>query len=164
MRLELEANRWHVINDNVMGGLSRSEVQPLEPRLLFRGQLSLENNGGFASIRCRFGQSFADVTAFHLVVRGDGRRYQFRLRADESSDSIAWRAAFSTDGSVQHIELALADFEPVIRGRQVKNAGALNPADIRLLGFMLADRQSGPFRLEVHAIETSGQHRAELNQ
>ncbi len=153
MRLGLDAMNWRVINDTVMGGASSSEVCPLERRLIFRGQLSLENNGGFASIRCCVGDGFANVTAFRLTVRGDGRRYQFRLRSDESSDGVAWRAAFSTDGSVQHIELALSNFEPVIRGRLVDPAGPLNAADIHLLGFMIADRQPGPFELKIHAIE-----------
>ena len=45
---------WMVINDDVMGGLSQSRIQ-LSPvaTVLFSGQLALENNGGFASIRKR---------------------------------------------------------------------------------------------------------------
>ena len=153
MQLELEAARWHVINDGVMGGKSRSEVINYQPRLLFRGQLSLENNGGFASALCRFRQGFGGIAGFRLEVRGDGRQYQFRLRADELPGGIAWRAIFPTDGSQQTIDLRLAEFEPVIRGRIVEHAGELRPEDMRLLGFMLADQQPGSFSLEVQSIE-----------
>lgn len=152
-KLALDAARWHVINDGVMGGGSRSEVLPLEPRLLFRGEISLANNGGFASIRCRFADDFSSAAGFRLAVRGDGRRYQFRLRADEAPGSLTWRAEFATTGDLQLIGLELKDFVPVFRGQVVQTAGALNAADIHLLGFMLADRQPGPFRLEVHSIE-----------
>ena len=153
MLLDLEPSRWRVINDGVMGGLSRSEVLACEQGLLFRGNLSLENNGGFASMRCRFAGNFTGTAGFHLTLKGDGRKYQFRLRADESSDGIAWRAEFDTDGTLQSVEIGLCEFVPVIRGRKVGTAGALEAANIHLLGFMLADRQAGHFRLEVHGIE-----------
>jgi NADH dehydrogenase [ubiquinone] 1 alpha subcomplex assembly factor 1 len=105
MKIEIDAGRWQVINDTVMGGVSRSEILPAGQGLLFRGQLSTENNGGFASIRCHFKQDFDGVEVFRLKVCGDGRRYQFRLRAGDSPDGIAWRALFSTDGTVQAIDV-----------------------------------------------------------
>jgi monofunctional biosynthetic peptidoglycan transglycosylase len=158
MQLELVPQRWQVISDGVMGGRSRSEVIAsktgmLGQGLLFRGHISLENSGGFTSARCRFTQGFPGISGFRLAVRGDGRNYQFRLRADEHAGSIAWRAVFSTDGSQQVIDLALTAFEPVFRGRKVMDAGELKPAEMHVLGFMLADRQPGPFTLEVHSIE-----------
>ena len=158
MLLELVPERWQVINDGVMGGISRSEVIAnqagmLVQGLLFRGQISLENNGGFASARCRFTQGFAGTDGFRLTVRGDGRSYQFRLRADEHSSSIAWQAVFPTDGSQQVIDLSLTAFKPVFRGRRAEHAGELDPTEMHMLGFMLADRQPGTFALEVHSIE-----------
>jgi len=156
MWLELDATHWNVITDTVMGGVSRGQVLPLDGGVLFRGQLSHENNGGFASMRCRFPHDFADMTAFRLTVRGDGRRYQFRLRANESPVSVAWRAMFGTDGTVQWINLTLSDFEPVVRGRPVTGNVVLSPAEIHWLGIMIADNPPGPFALEVHAIEIFG--------
>ena len=49
-----EIPRWIAINDNVMGGISQSRIE-LSPTAtaIFSGQLSLENNGGFTSIRRR---------------------------------------------------------------------------------------------------------------
>jgi len=152
MELEISALHWKIYNDTVMGGLSRSQVLPAEQGILFSGQLSLENSGGFASARVRIAESCAGATAFRLTVRGDGRRYQFRLRADESPGSIAWRSHFETDGSVQVIVLPLAQFEPVFRGRVVSHEISLEATDIRWCGFMLVDRRPGPFQLEVHAI------------
>jgi len=154
MQIELAAPRWQIVNDTVMGGTSSSEVLPAKPGFLFRGLLSLENNGGFASTRCHYGEAFLDVKMFRLKICGDGRSYQFRLRASASSEDIAWRRIFNTDGSPQQIDLALADFEPVIRGRKLIKTQSPNSAHIQWLGFMLADRRPGPFELRVYEIET----------
>ena len=40
---------WNIVNDDVMGGISRSSLSMNdENNLIFSGYLSLENNGGFA--------------------------------------------------------------------------------------------------------------------
>jgi len=80
-----EILRWRVINDDVMGGISQSRIE-LSPTAtaIFSGQLSLENNGGFASIRRRADNYNLDgYTGVILKVKGDGRTYQFRVKADE---------------------------------------------------------------------------------
>ena len=46
---------WNIVNDDVMGGISRSSLSMNdENNLIFSGYLSLENNGGFASSRLSF--------------------------------------------------------------------------------------------------------------
>ena len=43
---------WTIVNDDVMGGISKSGIFINEENnLIFKGYLSLENNGGFASSR-----------------------------------------------------------------------------------------------------------------
>jgi len=58
-----------------------------------------------------------------------------------------------TTGEWQVIDLAFVDFEPVFHGRKVANADAVVAASIRQIGFMLADKQAGPFSLEVRLME-----------
>jgi hypothetical protein len=94
-----EILRWRVINDDVMGGLSQSRIE-LSPAAtaLFSGQLALENNGGFASIRRRADNyNLNGCTGVVLKVKGDGRTYQFRVKTDEQYDGIAYRTLFATD-------------------------------------------------------------------
>jgi NADH dehydrogenase [ubiquinone] 1 alpha subcomplex assembly factor 1 len=88
-----------------------------------------------------------------LDVRGDGRTYQFRVRQDDRFDGVAWRAEFSTSSEWQTVELAFDEFVPVFRGRRVPDAGPVVPATIRQIGFMLADKTPGPFKLEIRSIE-----------
>jgi len=45
-------DNWNIVNDDVMGGISTSYLSVSdEKKLIFNGNLSLENNGGFASSR-----------------------------------------------------------------------------------------------------------------
>lgn len=153
MTLDMTAGPWRAINDGVMGGISTGRMVATEDGLRFEGELSLENNGGFASVRRPVEQDLSDVRRVRLEIRGDGRSYQARFRLDGRFDGVAWRAPFATTGSWQTVELAFSAFEPVFRGRRVPQAGPLVAADIRQFGFMLSDGTPGPFRLDIRSIE-----------
>jgi monofunctional biosynthetic peptidoglycan transglycosylase len=151
--LNMSIEPWHAINDAVMGGLSSGGMVLTEGGLNFRGELSLENNGGFSSVRRSVDADLTDTRGIRLTFRGDGRSYQLRLRQDHDFDGIAWKREFATDGTVQVLDLAYAEFEPVFRGRIVKEAGAINPALIRQIGFLIADRLPGGFSLLIANME-----------
>lgn len=150
-----EPARWVAIHDTVMGGVSRGGLEHAEGRLVFRGHLSLENNGGFASVRTLPRDlGLAGAAGLRLRVRGDGRTYQLRLRPDDAFDGVAWRFEFpTTAGRWTEVEAPLAAFEPVWRGRRVERAGAIDGARVRQLGVMIADKQAGDFRLEIARVE-----------
>lgn len=152
IELELALAPWQAVNDGVMGGISVGRMAATDQGLRFEGELSLENNGGFASVRRPIGLDLSRTGAVRLRLRGDGRRYQFRLRLDDRWDGIAWRAEFQTNGEWQTIELPFDGFEPVFRGRRVPDAGPVVPEKIRQIGFMLADRTEGAFALDIAAI------------
>ena len=150
-----EAERWLIVNDNVMGGVSKGEASPTaDSCLLFSGSISLENNGGFASIRSQptdFG--LTGFQGIRIRVKGDGRPYQFRLRRDRSLDGIAFKYEFETiENKWIEVELPFASFLPTFRGRILTDVGPLDPADIRQQGFLIADKEAGPFKLIVDRI------------
>jgi monofunctional biosynthetic peptidoglycan transglycosylase len=151
--MDLSIEPWHAINDEVMGGLSSGTMVSSDEGLCFKGVLSLRNNGGFSSVRRTVSEDFSDSRGIRLTIKGDGRRYQLRLRQDQNFDGIAWRHEFSTDGSLQVIELPYPEFEAVVRGRIIKDAGAINPAMIRQIGFLIADKIEGRFSLSVLKME-----------
>ena len=103
---------WRAINDGVMGGLSQGEMVAIDGGLRFQGVTSLENSGGFASVRRFVDADLGSAGSVRLEIKGDGRRYQFRLRTDDNYDGIAWRAVFDTDGSWQTIELPFSRPDP----------------------------------------------------
>ena len=146
-----ESSRWAIVNDGVMGGLSRSNMTRTDTETgIFRGDLSLERNGGFASVRTAVAPFGTDTDGLEIRVRGDGRSYQLRLRTDDRFDGVAYRADFATEPRKwTTVRIAFADFQPTYRGRLVRQAGPLDPARVRQLGFLLADKNAGEFDLEI---------------
>jgi monofunctional biosynthetic peptidoglycan transglycosylase len=151
--VSLAPENWFIVNDGVMGGVSSGRVERSSEGLIFTGRLSLENNGGFASVRTLVKDIESNASLVRLKVRGDGRSYQFRIRQDDRFDGIAWSALFDSSPDWSTIELPLSDFKPVFRGRSVPQAGPVVPERISQVGFLLADKNPGPFSLEVRSIE-----------
>jgi monofunctional biosynthetic peptidoglycan transglycosylase len=152
---ETEAESWLVVTDAVMGGVSRGTVGVSEDScLVFSGTLSPENNGGFSSIRTipkDFG--IGNYEGLRIRAKGDGRVYQFRLRLDDDFDGIAFTQEFqTTENTWLEINLPFASFVPTYRGRILRNVTPLVAANIRQLGFLIADKTSGQFNLTVDCI------------
>lgn len=143
---------WWPVNDDVMGGISRSAVKGSEGSLHFRGVLSLENNGGFASMRHRAApHDLGAATSLVLRVKGDGRIYRMQLgtSAQFRRSRIAYQAEFTTrSGEWEEVRVALAAFAPTYRGRTLAGP-PLDQAEIQEFGIMLADGKAGAFALEV---------------
>jgi monofunctional biosynthetic peptidoglycan transglycosylase len=152
----IEVKLWSAINDGVMGGLSEGNASFTENgNLLFSGNLSLENNGGFSSIRMIPADlDFGGCKGVRIKVKGDGRSYQFRLRTGRRFDGTAYKCDFSTiaDKWIE-INLYFDSFLPTYRGKIIKNAKPLDSAEIKQIGFLIADKSAGPFKLIVDRIE-----------
>ena len=147
--------RWFSVNDNVMGGRSLGSFEVSEGRLLFSGSLNT-NGGGFASIRTQaLDLKLGRAEGIHLTLRGDGRLYTMMLR-QEGDRGISYRARFSTTrGETEEVWLPLRSFRPMWRGRELDRP-PLDPGRIESLGFMIADKIDGAFRLEVDAVRSYG--------
>ncbi len=148
---------WLIINDGVMGGLSRSEIILSEKNTaIFQGTVSLENNGGFASTRTRPRSYKLDgYDGIILRVKGDGKKYQFRLRTSDRFDGIAYSYHFQTESNKWAIvQVPFEECVPVFRGRIMGDVAPLSAAQIRQIGFMISDKQEGPFTLEIDWIKT----------
>lgn len=152
-----ELNYWYRVNDSVMGGMSQSNLRGVDNIAYFEGDLSLENNGGFASVR-RVGPLALESgnKPILIEINGDGRHYQLRLRTHngiDGIDGIAYVARFtSRRGEWQSLSFTENDFVAQFRGRIVNQAPALLYSDVKQLGFMLADKQPGSFQLAIKGI------------
>jgi NADH dehydrogenase [ubiquinone] 1 alpha subcomplex assembly factor 1 len=152
------AKEWQTVNDGVMGGVSEGKFKITDKKTLeFYGTLSLENNGGFASVRSKakkLGLEKGDVLVAR--VRGDGREYSMNLYVPRPLIAFSYRATVKTkkDEWIE-VKLPLDKFEATSFGRVVKDAGPVNPAEVNALGFLLGDKKAGPFRLEVEWIKVA---------
>jgi len=73
---ERAIDEWMSINDVVMGGVSTGRLEATgNDTVAFTGLVSLENGGGFASVRSRpREQDLRRYSGLELRIRGDGRR------------------------------------------------------------------------------------------
>lgn len=144
---------WYDQNDTVMGGVSSSRMDYAGAGIaVFRGEVSLDNNGGFAQVRYdKTSFDLSDYSGLELRVQGQGKRYQLRLSTDAARINYAQSFTASTDWVT--VQLPFDAFEPGFRGRKVVGAPALNTADIRALGLMISDKQVGPFALQLDYIK-----------
>lgn len=143
---------WQAVNDGVMGGMSDGRFRVTERQTLeFYGTLSLENNGGFASVRSRprrLGLQAGDTLVAR--VRGDGREYQLNLYTAERMMAFSYRAPVKTRaGEWIDAEVALDRFEATSFGRVIRGAGPVDPRSVTSIGFLLAEKTPGPFALDV---------------
>lgn len=151
-----ESKQWRIINDGVMGGLSQGEIEIASPAIaVFKGKLSLENNGGFASVRrLPHDYQLAGFDGILLRVKGDGRAYQFRARTNKRFDGVSYRAEFKTKpGKWLTVKIPFNSLKPTFRGWPVPNAPELKPEAISQIGFLLGDKREGNFRLEIDWIQ-----------
>jgi hypothetical protein len=158
MRLNTEEtiSTWRVVNDSVMGGLSESQVKLSRGGwLTFEGDVSMDNNGGFASARTAVDEdAFLGATNIRLRFRGDGKRYKLRLRTDRRFDGVNYEVPFETvSGLWMELDFPINSFRAVWRGREVTTAPELSAQAITGLGLMISDGQEGPFRIDLSAVD-----------
>jgi monofunctional biosynthetic peptidoglycan transglycosylase len=153
-----EQPRWYAVDDGVMGGVSQSTFSVTNNEGRFHGEVSLENGGGFASVRREpngFEPTLADAQGIALTVRGDGRTYQLRLKSTSLGNASAYRVKFTpSQDAWETLHFSWDAFEAVRRGTVLSDASAVTPSEIHQLGFLIADRTAGPFRLQVRRIES----------
>ena len=147
-----EVGWFSPIDDAVMGGVSSSRLVQAAPGIAaFEGTVSLENNGGFASVRSRPRDwRMAGATVLVLRLRGDGKAYRVNLRTPNTPSAFRFEAPLELPaGTWREVEVPIAALRAKAFGRPVPLVGPPDPARVNQLGFMISDRQAGPFRLEI---------------
>ena len=148
---------WNIVNDTVMGGRSSSRWISKSPSpCSFEGYLSLENNGGFASVRCDLNnENLTKTEGIFIRVKGDGRKYQFRIRSQASRWANYSHEFKTVRNKIKTFYLPFKDFEPSWRGRSLNNLPVLKGKDVRGIGFLLGDKIQGKFKLEILSISAT---------
>lgn len=153
----VEPGRWDAIDDRVMGGCSQSSLDPFGGRCAFRGTVSTENGGGFASVRALLGQeereALRGATALVLRCRGDGRTYSLRLRVAKDVDGTTYGQHFPTRaGQWTTVALPLDRFVPTRRGSRLPDSPPLDLESVQSVGLMIASQATARFCLELESL------------
>lgn len=144
---------WRIIDDVVMGGKSSGSFFINENgHGVFEGIVSLENNGGFSSIR--YTNAFKipkNQRKIAIRLKGDGKSYQFRIKHNRNSwESYVYN--FNTTGNWQVIEIPLKEMYPSFRGRRLNNE-KFDFNSISEMSFLISNKQNENFRLEIDKLE-----------
>ncbi len=144
---------WYVIDDVVMGGRSSGKFSiNADGYGQFSGTVSLENNGGFSSVRFTMApQKVSPKSKIRIRLKGDGNRFQFRVR-DEAKRNYSYFTRFDTTGDWQTLEFQLSDLYPVFRGRRL-DLPNFNHTTLEELGFLIGNKQPQEFQLVLDTIE-----------
>jgi monofunctional biosynthetic peptidoglycan transglycosylase len=137
---------WRIVNDTVMGGRSSAAIEPGKKGLQWNGTVSLENNGGFCSIRSPEAQyDLSAYTGIRFRIKADGRKYALTAKTQRGFTPVSYIAYFQTTaGEWTEYEIPFSDMEGTIFAEPA-NVPVLDPAKITEIGLMIYDKQAGPF-------------------
>lgn len=111
---------WRFFADGVMGGVSRGssarETDGPVPFLRLRGEVSLENNGGFIQVALPLAPEGGSLDAggfkgIRITVRGNGETYYLHLRTGDTR--LPWQyyqASFVAGAAWRQIDVPFRDF------------------------------------------------------
>ncbi|NNL03346.1 MAG: CIA30 family protein [Eudoraea sp.] len=150
---ESNIQNWIVVNDGVMGGLSKGNFSLNdEGHALFKGYVSLENNGGFSSVRYNLeSKSVKNYKKIKLRLKGDGKRYQIRVKTN-ISDYYSYIAYVKTNGEWQKLEIPFSEMIPSFRGYKVDLPNY--PGEyLEQFAILIGNRKKEDFELYLDKIE-----------
>jgi len=150
---ETDLNNWRVIDDGVMGGLSQGKFYINEDgHGLFMGNVSLENNGGFSSVRYAFNSlDVSEYSKIEIRLKGDGKAYQFRVKAT-ADQRYSYISNIATTGEWEIIHISFSDMYAAFRGRllDIPNYSGKEMTEI---AFLIGNKKEEVFALEIDYIK-----------
>lgn len=150
---ESNTNDWYIVDDVVMGGRSSGIFKINDDgHGMFFGKVSLENNGGFSSVRHRF--KIKDVSQYSKIIlriKGDGKTYQFRVKK-KSEDYASYLYEFDTSEDWMTIEIPFSQMYPSFRGRRLQQPN-FEGDYISEIAFLIGNKKPQDFKLLIDLIE-----------
>ena len=148
-----DISNWNIVDDVVMGGRSNGTFSlSNEGKGVFKGKVSLENNGGFSMVQYNFDtKKVIGTTKVCIRLKGDGKSYQFRIKT-KNSDDHSYVAPFQTSGDWETIEIPFNGMYPAFRGRKL-NAENYPGKQMEMMAFLIGNKKAESFQLEIESIE-----------
>lgn len=143
---------WKPLNDVIMGGRSAGTMKQASPTsAVFTGVVSLEQGGGFASVRALPAEyNLEGLSGLILSLRGDGKSYKINLTDNQGPRDVLHQDRFETrQNEWVEIRIPFTDLVPTFRGRRIQNHKPLDTGSVRTFGLMISEKQAGEFSLEV---------------
>jgi len=147
---------WYIVNDDVMGGVSAASGDFTEQgNLHWYGEVSLENNGGFVSLRSPEGSvDLGRKKGLKIRMKGDGRNYGFTMRDVTYFNGISYTYYWPTKpGEWMEVEVPFSKIEGCYFGKPDPRVKPFAPETIKEVGVILYDGNAGAFDVEIDWID-----------
>ena len=143
---------WHVVDDGVMGGRSKGKLKIKNGDTgVFSGKISLDNYGGFSSIRYYLGKLNVKKNKYvTIILSGDNKYYQLRIRSSRNDRHVYTKKFFAKDGW-QEIRIPLDSMEPYFRGQRLRMSN-FDKKYISEIGFLIGNKVRENFELKIRSI------------
>ena len=144
---------WRIVDDVVMGGVSKSNITINKGgHGVFSGHVSLDNNGGFSSVRHQFSSlNVSSYNKFIIRIKGDGKNYQFRVKS-KLNEYHSYKHEFSTNKTWQIIEIPFDELKATFRGRLL-DMDSFSNTILEEIGFLISNKKEEDFQLEIDFIK-----------
>ena len=144
-------DQWRIVNDGVMGGLSSSKAIVKDDKIIFSGNVSLENNGGFASLRSPVkNYDFSSFNGLEIRLKTDGKRYSISMKETSYFTGYFYTSSFDTKQDEWiTIKLPFDQFKLYYFGRRMNSNSPIPLDKIKEISFLIGDKQEGDFVAEI---------------
>ena len=149
-------NKWRIVNDGVMGGLSSSKaIVNDDNKIIFSGNVSLENNGGFASLRSAVKDyNFENFSGLEIKIKGDGKRYSISMKETTYFNGYFYTTFFETKNDEWiTLKISFNQFKLYYFGQETKSNKKLPLNNIKEISLSIGDKQEGNFITEIDYIK-----------
>lgn len=118
---------------------------------VFKGCVSLDNNGGFSMVKHQFETiEVSGFTKVSLRLKGDGKTYQFRIKTS-NSDYYSYVSSFETSGYWETIEIPFKKMYPAFRGKKLNISNF--PGELMAhIAFLIGNKRVESFILKIDSI------------
>jgi NADH dehydrogenase [ubiquinone] 1 alpha subcomplex assembly factor 1 len=152
-----QISNWVLLSDNVMGGVTKSNLEYTKNTLILKGDISLRNYGGFASVKTQFGKY--DISQFKGVkikFKSANQKFAFTLEDSNNWTLPNYKGAFSStsDNTWEEQTIYFKDFKEYKIGEATgKKLDDSKLKNIVRMGVMTTEKKEGPFSIEIDFIE-----------
>ncbi len=149
-------DKWRIVNDGVMGGFSSSKVELNDDeKIYFSGNVSLKNNGGFASLRSPIkNYNFENYSGFEIRIKGDGKIYSVSMKETSYFTGSFYTANFETTKDEWiTIKIPFDSFSPYYFGRKILSESKIPLDKIKEISILIGEKQEGAFYAEIDSIK-----------
>ncbi len=148
-------DQWLIVNDGIMGGLSSSKAIVKDGKIIFSGNVSLENNGGFASLRSPVKNfNLENFSGIEIKIKGDGKRYSISMKETTYFSGYFYTCSFETKKDEWIVvQIPFNQFKLYYFGKETNSKQKIPLSKIKEISLLIGDKQEGTFEAEIDYIK-----------